>query len=93
MERISLIETPVPKIGEGEVLIKTELSMISLGTEKMLINFGKSNPFLKALQQPHRVKQVINKISTDGIFPTIESIKNKLDEPISLLDIVISVKL
>ena len=36
---ISLIETPVPKIGEGEVLIKTELSMISLGTEKMLINF------------------------------------------------------
>ena len=42
---ISLIETPVPKIGEGEVLIKTELSMISLGTEKMLINFGKIKLF------------------------------------------------
>ena len=40
MERY-LSETPVPKIGEGEVLIKAELSMISLGTEKMLINFGK----------------------------------------------------
>ena len=49
---ISLIETPVPKIGEGEVLIKTEFIMISLGTEKMLINFGKSNYF-KCLQQPH----------------------------------------
>ena len=81
---LSLIETPVPKIGEGELLIRTELSMISLGTEKMLINFGKSNYLKKALQQPHRVKQVINKISTDGIFPTFETIKNKLDEPISL---------
>ena len=81
---ISLVTIPIPKISNGNVLVKTNKSLISIGTEKMLIDFGKSNYIKKALQQPKRVTQVLNKISTDGIFPTYDAIRNKLDDPIPL---------
>lgn len=81
---ISLVTIPIPKISNGNILVKTNKSLISIGTEKMLIDFGKSNYIKKALQQPKRVTQVLNKISTDGIFPTYDAIRNKLDDPIPL---------
>ncbi len=81
---ISLVNIPVPETGDGKILIKSTKSLISIGTEKMLIDFGKSNYINKALRQPQRVMQVINKISTDGIFPTYNAIKNKLDDPMPL---------
>lgn len=80
----SLIEVPVPKIGNGNILIKTERSLVSLGTEKMLVEFGKSNLISKAKQQPEKVKQVLDKIKSDGLMPTLEAVFNKLDEPLSL---------
>ena len=82
--QISLVSTPTPEIINDQVLIKSEKSLISLGTEKMLIDFGRSSYLNKALKQPKRVAQVINKISTDGIFPTYEAVKNKLNEPLQL---------
>ena len=77
-------EVPVPSISEDEILIKTKLSLISTGTEKMLIDFGKSNLIKKAINQPERVKQALNKISTDGIIPTYTSIKSKLNTPLPM---------
>ena len=80
----SLAEVPVPIVKHGHVLIKTQKSIVSLGTEKMLVNFGKANYIQKARQQPEKVKQVINKIRTDGLKPTIESVFRKLNEPLPL---------
>ena len=79
-----LEEVPVPIVRKGCVLIKTHSSLVSIGTEKMLVEFGKSNLINKAIQQPEKVKQVIDKIKTDGLLPTIEAVFNKLDEPIPL---------
>ncbi|MEX1013719.1 MAG: dehydrogenase, partial [Candidatus Paceibacterota bacterium] len=62
-----LEEVPNPRVGSGKVLIKTHRSLVSLGTEKMLVNFGQANLIDKARQQPEKVKEVINKMSTDGI--------------------------
>ena len=77
---IELLEVPVPKITENEVLIQTSLSLISLGTEKMLIDFAKSNLVRKAQKQPERVKQVLDKINSDGIIATYRTVKSKLDQ-------------
>lgn len=66
------------------MLIKTTRSLVSLGTEKMLIDFGKSGYFAKARSQPDKVKQVIQKIKTDGLLSTVEAVKAKLDVPIAL---------
>ena len=81
---IALIETPIPKLKKGQVLIKSSKTLLSSGTEKFLIDFGKSNLFQKALKQPERVKDVLNKTKTDGIINTVKSVQSKLDEPIPL---------
>ncbi len=66
------------------VLIRTTHSLVSLGTERMLVEFGKSNLISKARQQPDKVKQVLDKIKTEGLLPTLEAVFNKLEQPIPL---------
>lgn len=77
-------ETPIPNNSSGNILIQTTHSLVSLGTEKMLVEFGKSSLISKARQQPEKVKQVLDKIKTDGLIPTIETVFKKLEEPIPL---------
>ncbi|MCW3115836.1 MAG: putative oxidoreductase YrbE [Segetibacter sp.] len=79
-----LEEVPAPLVRKGHLLIRTHRSLVSLGTEKMLVEFGKSNLISKARQQPDKVKQVLDKIKTDGLIPTLEAVFNKLDEPLPL---------
>ena len=77
-------EIPAPNIKQGHLLIKTKFSLLSSGTERMLVNFAKSNLIDKAKQQPDKVKQVIDKVKTDGLINTFDAVKTKLDRPIPL---------
>lgn len=79
-----LEEIPAPQVKKGSVLIQTTRSLVSLGTERMLVEFGKSNLISKARQQPDKVKQVLDKIKTEGLVPTLEAVFNKLGEPLPL---------
>jgi len=79
-----LEEVPAPQIDKGKILIQTSRSLVSLGTERMLVEFGKSNLISKARQQPDKVKQVFDKIKTEGLMPTLEAVFNKLGEPLPL---------
>lgn len=79
-----LEELPTPSVRTGYILVQSQSSVVSVGTERMLVNFGKSNYFQKAKQQPDKVRQVIDKIKTDGLQPTINSVKTKLDQPLPL---------
>jgi len=79
-----LEEVPVPLLKTGTVLIKTTKTLVSLGTERMLVDFGKANYFQKAKQQPDKVKMVIDKIKSDGLRPTLEAVFNKLGKPLPL---------
>lgn len=81
---ISLIEKPLPSPKKGQVLIKSSLSLLSAGTERSLVDFGKSNLIQKALKQPDKVKEVIDKTRTDGLMSTFNSVQSKLDEPLPL---------
>lgn len=79
-----LEEVPVPQVKAGSVLIQTTRSLVSLGTERMLVEFGKANLIDKARQQPDKVKQTLDKLKTDGIMPTLEAVFNKLGQPLPL---------
>lgn len=79
-----LEEVPAPVVKRGQVLIKTTRSLVSAGTERMLVEFGKANMLQKAMQQPDRVKQVLGKIKTDGLKPTLQAVFNKLGQPLPL---------
>lgn len=80
----SLSEFPAPTPAAGEILIRTRYSLVSLGTEKMLVQFGKASLWQKARAQPDKVRQVLAKMRTDGIRPTLEAVFRRLDEPLPL---------
>jgi predicted dehydrogenase/threonine dehydrogenase-like Zn-dependent dehydrogenase len=79
-----LEEVPAPQLKKGSVIIKTSRTLVSLGTERMLVEFGKANYLDKAKQQPDKVKMVLDKVKTDGLVPTYESVVNKLNQPLPL---------
>ena len=79
-----LSDLPVPSLDPGHVLIKTQATLVSQGTEKMLVEFGKASLFQKARSQPDKVRQVVQKIRSDGLFPTLDAVFRRLDEPLPL---------
>ncbi|UVT21020.1 MAG: bi-domain-containing oxidoreductase [Nitrospira sp.] len=80
----SLADIPSPKVRENHLLIRTTHSLVSVGTERMLVEFGKANVFEKARQQPEKVRMVLDKVKTDGVLPTLEAVRNKLDQPLPM---------
>ena len=79
-----LAELPSPRVKSGQILIQTTRSLVSLGTEKMLVEFGKASLIQKARQQPDKVKMVLDKIKTDGLMTTVDAIQSKLAQPLPL---------
>lgn len=79
-----LTDVPAPLAGAGQLLIRTAASVVSAGTERMLVEFGKAGWIEKARQQPDKVRQVLDKVRTDGLAPTIEAVRSKLDQPLPL---------
>src|SRR4051812_11819770 len=79
-----LADVPRPAVGRGQLLIRTRRSVLSAGTERMLVDFGKAGWVEKARQQPDKVRMVLEKVRTDGLLPTIETVRNKLDQPLPM---------
>lgn len=82
--KTELVTAPAPKVSPGCLLIDTTVSLVSTGTERMLVGFGKANVLQKARQQPDKVKQVLNKVQTDGLMTTVDAVRSKLAQPIPL---------
>jgi predicted dehydrogenase/threonine dehydrogenase-like Zn-dependent dehydrogenase len=81
---LEIAEVPTPTAQPGMLLIRTRCSLISAGTERMLIEFARSGLLSKARQQPEKVKQVLDKIRTDGFWAAYEAVRARLDEPMPL---------
>jgi predicted dehydrogenase/threonine dehydrogenase-like Zn-dependent dehydrogenase len=80
----TVAEIPAPRCGQGQVLVQSSISLVSAGTERMLVEFGKGNLIRKARSQPDKVKQVLEKARTDGIAATLDAVRSKLDQPLAL---------
>ncbi|MBI4822560.1 MAG: bi-domain-containing oxidoreductase [Deltaproteobacteria bacterium] len=77
-------EVPAPAPRRGVLVVQTRASLISAGTERMLVDFSRASWVAKARSQPDKVKQVLEKLKTDGLEPTLEAVFSKLDEPMPL---------
>lgn len=62
----------------------TQASLLSLGTERMLVQFGQASLLQKARQQPDKVKEVLQKVKVDGFSATLDAVRSKLDQPLPL---------
>lgn len=79
-----LLDGPSPTVRRGGLLIDTAVSLISAGTERMLVDFGRAGLIAKVRQQPEKVAQVLDKVRTDGLFSTVDAVRSKLNQPIPL---------
>ncbi len=79
-----LENVPVPLSTPQSIVIQTTRTLVSTGTEKMLVDFGRSGIIGKMKKQPDKVKMVLNKVKTDGLLATYESVQSKLDQPLPL---------
>lgn len=79
-----IADVPCPRNVRGALLISTRRTLVSAGTERMLVDFGKANLIDKARKQPDKVRMVLEKVRTDGLAPTLEAVRNKLDQPLAL---------
>ncbi|MEJ5207456.1 bi-domain-containing oxidoreductase [Denitratimonas sp. CY0512] len=79
-----LADVPTPQVSTGSLLIHTSTTLVSAGTERMLVDFGKANLLNKVRQQPDKVRMVLDKVRTDGLATTIEAVQSKLDQPLAL---------
>lgn len=82
--RTEVAEVPCPRAGRGQLLIRSTRTLVSAGTERMLVDFGKAGLIDKARQQPDKVRMVLDKIRTDGLAPTLAAVRNKLDQPLPM---------
>jgi len=81
---LGLFDVPAPICQENGALVQTTVSLVSAGTEKMLVDFAKKSMLAKAKDRPDLVKQVIDKMKKEGVKNTLEKVFTKLDTPIPL---------
>ncbi len=79
-----VVTAPAPVASPGSLLIASTRSLISAGTERMLVGFGKASMLEKARQQPEKVKMVLEKVRTDGLLTTVQAVQSKLAQPLPL---------
>jgi predicted dehydrogenase/threonine dehydrogenase-like Zn-dependent dehydrogenase len=79
-----LADVPAPNAVPGQLLIHATASLVSAGTERMLVEFGKASWLDKARQQPDKVRMVLDKVRTDGVAATFDAVQSKLGQPLAL---------
>lgn len=81
---IKVLEVPEPKPAPGTVLVRTQASVVSPGTERAVASFGSKSLLGKARERPDLVEQVLNKVRQEGLLTTLEAVRNRLQEPLPL---------
>ncbi len=81
---LGLFDVPAPVCQKYGALVQTKVSLVSAGTEKMLVDFAKKSLLAKAKDRPDLVKQVLDKMKKEGVKNTLEKVFTKLDSPIPL---------
>ena len=73
--RTELLAVPAPGPRSGRLLVRATRSLVSLGTERMLVEFGRGGWLSKARQQPEKFRAVLAKARSEGIFATIAAVR------------------
>src|SRR3990170_5405422 len=77
-------DVPVPTPREGMALVRVAASLVSSGTERMVVEFAEKSYIGKARSRPDLVKQVLDKSKREGLVPTMQAAFNRLDQPMAL---------
>jgi predicted dehydrogenase/threonine dehydrogenase-like Zn-dependent dehydrogenase len=81
---ITISDVPAPKLLAGCVLVRTASSLVSAGTERASSEFASKNLLQKARMRPDLVREVLSKISRDGLLAAVSTVRSRLDQPSAL---------
>jgi predicted dehydrogenase/threonine dehydrogenase-like Zn-dependent dehydrogenase len=79
-----IVDVPIPQVQDGMALVRTQASLVSAGTERMLVEFAGKSLVGKALSRPDLVRQMLDKARREGVLSTVEAAMNRLDQPMPL---------
>jgi predicted dehydrogenase/threonine dehydrogenase-like Zn-dependent dehydrogenase len=79
-----VVDVPIPQVQAGMALVRTQASLVSAGTERMVVEFGGKSLLGKALSRPDLVQQVVDKARREGVLSTLEAAFSRLDQPMPL---------
>ncbi|MEW6084432.1 MAG: bi-domain-containing oxidoreductase [Chloroflexota bacterium] len=82
--KATIEDVPAPTPREGQALVKVEASLVSAGTERMVVEFAGKSLVGKARSRPDLVKQVLDKARREGVVNTMQAAFNRLDQPMAL---------
>jgi len=82
--KATIEDVPMPTPRDGQALVKVEASLVSAGTERMVVEFAEKSLVGKARSRPDLVKQVLDKARREGFTNTLQSAFNRLDQPMAL---------
>ena len=82
--KLSVGDVPDPTMSAPGVLVATEYSVISAGTEKLMMDFAGKSLIGKAKARPDQVRKVLDKIKRDGLKATLQTVFTQLDQPMPL---------
>ncbi len=77
-------EVPAPTPRPGQALVRVAASLVSAGTERMLVEFGEKSLVGKARARPDLVRQVTDKMKREGVLPSVRAAFSRLDQPMAL---------
>jgi predicted dehydrogenase/threonine dehydrogenase-like Zn-dependent dehydrogenase len=76
--------TPPARAPAGGILVLTNVSLISAGTERSIVDLARKNLIEKARERPDLVRKVIDKARREGALAALDAVRAKLDSPIPL---------
>src|SRR4030042_5106857 len=82
--KLEVGDVAAPAIRPGGILVQNRVSLVSAGTERIMVELAQKSLAGKALERPDLVRRVINKVKSDGLMSTIEAVRSRLDNPIPL---------
>ncbi|RJP51379.1 MAG: hypothetical protein C4557_08120 [Anaerolineaceae bacterium] len=82
--KTTIEDVPIPTPREGQALVKVSASLVSAGTERMVVEFAEKSYLGKARSRPDLVKQTLDKAKREGVMPTMQAVFNRLDQPMAL---------
>ncbi|HEX5732549.1 MAG TPA: bi-domain-containing oxidoreductase [Blastocatellia bacterium] len=81
---LTVSDVPAPSARSGGVLVRNRASLVSAGTERMVVDFAEKNLLQKARSRPDLVRQTLDKAKREGVLATFDAVQNRLDKPMSL---------
>jgi predicted dehydrogenase len=82
--RPKVLDVPAPRPGPGQILVRTQASLVSAGTERTLVEFASKGLLAKARARPDLVRQILDKVRQEGLLSAFDAVRRRLDQPVAL---------